>query len=300
MEPLLLKVKLVKDQNSLLSYLLKQRRKLLNNQFSIFPGFSRRVSRSKDKIDILVADDDVDMTETLSDILSTLGIQVEIAHDGLQALKKVKTKRYDVVLMDIKMPRMNGIECFKKIKKIRPQTTVMLMTAYAPNDLISEALMKGVYGIWYKPVEIQKVIELVEKTLKKGALLLIVDDDLSTSETLVDILQKKGYRLIKVSSGEEAKKKIREKDLDFVFVNVKMPVMNGLETYLELRKIRPHIKTIMVTDYSQQVETLAEEAIRNELYTCLYKPIKIDNLLKIVEKVVSAKMENEGLQIRMN
>jgi two-component system, NtrC family, response regulator HydG len=258
------------------------------------------VSRSKDKIDILVVDDDVDMTETLSDILSALGIRVEIAYDGLQALKKVKTKRFDMVLMDIKMPKMNGIECFKKIKEIRPQTTVMLMTAFAAQDLVAETLMKGVYGIWYKPVEIQKVIELVEKTPKKGALLLIVDDDLSTSETLVGILQKKGYRLIKVSSRQEAKNKIREKDLDFVFVNVKMPVMNGLETYLELRKIRPHIKTIMVTDYSQQIETLAEEAIKNELYTCLYKPIKIDNLLKIVEKVVSAKMENEGLQIRMN
>jgi two-component system, NtrC family, response regulator HydG len=249
---------------------------------------------------MLVVDDDVDMTETLSDILSTVGIQVEIAHDGLQALKKVKTKRFDLVLMDIKMPKMNGIECFKKIKKIRSQTTVMLMSAYAANDLISEALMEGVYGIWYKPVEIQKVIELVEKTPRKGALLMIVDDDLSASETLVDILQKKGYRLIKVSSVKEAKKKIREKDLDLVFVNVKMPVMNGLETYLELRKIRPHIKTIMITDYSQQVEAIAEEAIKNELYTCLYKPIEIDILLKIVEKIVTAKTESGSQQIRIN
>ena len=240
------------------------------------------------------------MTETLSDILSTIGIQVEIAHDGLQALKKVKTKRFDMVLMDIKMPKMNGIECFKKIKKIRPHTTVMTMTAYAPNDLIAEILMEGVYGIWYKPVEIEKIIELVEKTPKKGALLLIVDDDLSTSETLVDILQKKGYRLIKVSSGEEAKKKIKEEDFDLVFVNVKMPVMNGLETYLELRKIKPQIKTIVITAYSQQVEAIVEEAIRNEFYTCLYKPIKIDNLLKIVEKVVAAKTESEIQQIRIN
>ena len=114
------------------------------------------MSRSKDKINILVVDDDVDMTETLSDILSALGIQVEIAHNGLQALKKVKIRRFDIVLMDIKMPKMNGIECFKKIKKIRPQTTVMMMTAYAAQDLIAEGLMEGVYGIWYKPVEIQR------------------------------------------------------------------------------------------------------------------------------------------------
>jgi len=163
----------------------------------------------KDKIDILIVDDDVDMAETLSDILTALEIQVEIAHDGLQALEKIKIKKFDIVLMDIKMPKMNGVECFKKIKKIRPKTTVMMMTAYAAQDLIAEALREGVYGIWYKPVEIKKVVELVENTPKKGALLLIIDDDLSTCETLVDILQKKGYRLIQVSSGEEAKKKIK-------------------------------------------------------------------------------------------
>jgi DNA-binding NtrC family response regulator len=237
------------------------------------------------------------MAETLSDILTALEIQVEIAHDGLQAFEKIKIKKFDIVLMDIKMPKMNGVECFKRIKKIRPQTTVMMMTAYAAQDLIAEALREGVYGIWYKPVEIQKVVELVENTPKKGALLLIIDDDLSTCETLVDILQDKGYRLIQVSSGEEAKKKIKEKDFDLVFVDIKMPVMNGLETYLELRKIRPHIKTIMITAYRQEVETIVEEAIRNNLYTCLYKPIEVDHLLKIVEKVLAEKAKAGHQQI---
>ncbi len=198
------------------------------------------------------------------------------------------------------MPKMNGIECFKKIKAIRPQTTVMMMTAYSVQDLIAESLKEGVYGIWYKPVEIERIIELVEKTPKKGALLLIVDDDLSTGETLADILKNKGHRLIQARNGEEAKRKIKKEDVDLVFVNTKMPVMNGLETYLELRKIKPHIKTIMITAYCQEVETIVEEALRNDVYTCLYKPIKIDNLLKIVENVVSAKTEIESQQIRIN
>ena len=215
-------------------------------------------------------------------------------------LKKSRVKKFDIVLMDIKMSTMNGIECFKKIKKIRPQTTVMMMTAYAAQDLIADALKDGIYGIWYKPVEIKGVIELVEKTPKKGAMLLIVDDDLSTSETLVGLLQNKGYRLIQVSNGEEAKRKVKEEDFELVFVKSKMPVMNGLETYLELRRIKPHIKTIMTTSYCQEVEAIVEEAIRNDLYTCLYKPLKIDSLLKIVEKVVTIKAEMENQQIRIN
>jgi two-component system response regulator HydG len=258
------------------------------------------VSRLKAKIDILVVDDDVDMAETLSDILTAKGVQVEIAHNGYIAVEKTKAKIFDIVLMDIKMPTMNGVESYKKIKQIRPQTVVVMMTAYAAQDLIAEALKEGVYGIWYKPVEIEKIVELVENTPRKGAMLLIVDDDLSTCETLVDILQKKGYKLTQAGGGEEAMRLIKEKDFDLVFLDVKMPVMNGLETYLELRKIRPHIKAIMITAYRQEVDDIVEEAFKNNLYTCLYKPIDMDNLLKIVEKVLAEKTKVESQQIGAN
>jgi two-component system, NtrC family, response regulator HydG len=255
------------------------------------------MSRLKNKINILIVDDDVDMTETLSDILTVSGINVEIANDGFKAIEKVKTKPFDLILMDIKMPIMDGVETYKKIKHIQPKVIVVMITAYALQDLIAVALKEGAYGIWYKPVEIQKIIELVEHTPRKSALLLIVDDDLSTCETLADILQKKGHSLIQVNSGKEAKKIVREENFDIVFIDVKMPVMNGLETYLELRKIRPHIKAIMITAYRQEVQNLVEEAIRNDLYTCLYKPIDLDKLLKIVEAILAAKTKAEIQQI---
>jgi two-component system, NtrC family, response regulator HydG len=249
------------------------------------------VSRLKPKNDILIVDDDVDMVETLSDILEASGMNVEIAHDGHKAFEKAKTKMFDIILMDIKMPKMNGVETCKKIKKIQPQTTVVLMTAYAAQDLIAEALKKGAYGIWYKPVEIKKIIELIENTPKKGAMLLIVDDDLLTCETMVDILQKKGFQVTQVNGGKEAMKRLKEKAYDLVFIDAKMPVMNGLETYFELRKIQPNIKAIMVTAYRQEVDTIIKEAIKNNLYTCLYKPIDVNNLLKIVKKVLASKVE---------
>ncbi len=246
----------------------------------------------KNKINVLVVDDDVDTTETLSDILEAKGFQVEVAHNGYIAVEKAKAKMFDVILMDIKMPIMNGVESYKKIKRIRPQSVVVMMTAYAAKELVAEALREGVYGVWYKPVEIDRVVELVDNTPKKGALLLIVDDDLATCETLVDILQKKGYKLVQANSGEKAKILISEKDYDLVFVDAKMPVMNGLETYLELRKIRPYIKVIMVTAYRQEVDSLVQEALRNDLYACLYKPIDVDKLLKIVEKVLALRPKN--------
>jgi two-component system, NtrC family, response regulator HydG len=251
------------------------------------------VSRLKNKLKFLIVDDDLDMAESLSDILTALGIHVEIANDGFIAIEKIKTKLFDVVLMDIKMPIMNGVETYKKIKHLLPKAIVVMMTAYAVQDLIAEALREGAYGIWYKPIEIQKIVELIEQTPRKGALILLVDDDLTSCETLADTLQKKGHCLAQVKSGEEAKKIIKEKDFDIVFIDIKMPIMNGLETYLELQKIRPYIKAIMITAYRQEVQNLVEEAIRNNLYTCLYKPIDLNNLLKIIEEILAAKTKTE-------
>jgi two-component system response regulator HydG len=251
----------------------------------------------KSKLNVLIVDDDADMTETLADILIALEIDVEIANDGFKAIEKAKTKRFDLVLIDIKMPIMNGVETYQRIKRIQPKVIVVMITAYALQDLIAVALKEGVYGIWYKPIEIQKIIELVEQTPRKGALLLIVDDDLSTCETLTDILQKKGHSVAQVSSGEKAKRITQEKNFDIVFIDVKMPIMNGLETYMELRKIRPSIKAIMITAYRQEAQNLVEEAIKNNLYLCLYKPIDLDKMLKIVEEILAAKTKAETHQI---
>ena len=185
----------------------------------------------KNEANILIVDDDIDMTETLSDILEDSGYQVEVANDGFKAIEKVKDRAFDVILMDIKMPGINGVETYKEIKSIRPEAAVMMMTAYSVENLVVEALREGAHGVMYKPINITKVVEFIENS-KKGALILIVDDDLSTCETLMDVLEEKGYHIARASSGQEAIKKVREARFDIVFIDVKMPVMNGLETYL--------------------------------------------------------------------
>ena len=249
----------------------------------------------KNKANILIVDDDIEMAETLSDILTELGHHVEIANDGFKAIQKVKAQTFDVVLMDIKMPGINGVETCKDVKRIQPKAVVMMMTAYSVEDLVAEALKEGAYGVWFKPVEITQVIELVEHSQEKGALILIVDDDLATCETLTDLLKEKGYSIAHVSSGEEAKRIVKEKDFDIVFIDVRMPVMNGLETYLELRKIRPKIKAIMMTAYHQEEQNLVEEAIEQNIYTCVYKPFDTKKLLKIIEGILAAKTK-AGIQ----
>ena len=115
------------------------------------------------KVTMLIVDDDADMTETLADVLTDMGYEVAVAENGYQAIEMVRQNKYDVALMDIKMPGINGVETFKEVKRIRPQTRVIMMTAYSVQDLIQEALKEGAYAVIYKPMDIDKLVSLVEE-----------------------------------------------------------------------------------------------------------------------------------------
>lgn len=242
------------------------------------------------KPSILIVDDDLGMTETMSDILVDMGYEVAVAGNGYKAIDMIKEKAYDIVLMDIKMPGINGVETFKKIKKIRPSTKVIMMTAYSVEDLIKEAVSEGAYSVLYKPLDIDKVVSLIEK-VETGALILVVDDDPNTCETLKDILEHKDYIVGIAHSGDEALDKIKEKDYDIMFIDMKMPVLNGLETYLAIKDVSPEITAVMMTGYRQEVAELAKEAVSKSAYTCIYKPLEIDKVISLVEKI-STQREN--------
>ena len=79
-----------------------------------------------------------------------------------------------------------------------------------------------------------------------------------------------------------------------------MPVMNGLETYLTLRKIRPDIKVIMMTGYRQEVQDLVEEAIKTNAYTCIYKPFDIEKVLTLLEGILARKTKAQIDHMEVN
>lgn len=118
----------------------------------------------KRKMDcLLVVDDDPGMTETLVDIFSDMGYCADAAPDGYTAVEMVKKKTYSLVLIDIKMPGMNGIETFKELKKISPSVRAIMMTAYSVESLVREALDNGAVAVMYKPLDIRKLKQLIDK-----------------------------------------------------------------------------------------------------------------------------------------
>ena len=118
------------------------------------------------KLKILVVDDQSGMRETLSDILQDAGYIVEAAGDGYCAIKKAGKQFFDIILMDVIMPGINGVEAIKEIKKTNKQTKFILMTAYSAETLINEALKLGIYKYINKPFPPEQIISILENINK--------------------------------------------------------------------------------------------------------------------------------------
>ncbi len=116
-----------------------------------------------EKGSVLIVDDNESLCKTLSFILNRKGYATVIAHDGQDAVKQTEETAFDMTLMDIRMPHMDGVTAFKKIKRLRPGSAVVMMTAYSVEELVQEALDEGAFGIIYKPLDIEKVISLIEE-----------------------------------------------------------------------------------------------------------------------------------------
>lgn len=231
---------------------------------------------------ILVVDDLKSVRMTLGRVLEDEGHSVVLAEDGYQAIEAAKQTSFDIIFMDIKMPGINGVQTFREVKKINPQAAVIMMTAYSVEDLVREALEEGAYAVVYKPFDIENIVSIIESALRK-TLILIVDDRFADRETLKAILEERGYSVVTASSGAEALARVKEKRFDIIFLDVRLPDIDGAQLFEQVEDIDPEVAVIMMTGYSE--EESVKRAISQGAYTCIYKPFNIDKILALVGEI---------------
>ncbi len=122
------------------------------------------------KPSILVVDDDIGHRLMLEALLGKWGYQVQSAANGVQAVEKIKEGPFDVVLMDIRMPDMDGITALKEIKNYNPAVPVVLMTAYSAVESAVEALKSGAYDYLLKPLDFDVLKLTLNRTLEHSQL----------------------------------------------------------------------------------------------------------------------------------
>jgi two-component system, NtrC family, response regulator HydG len=121
---------------------------------------------------VLVVDDDQGLRFSVRETLAQAGsFEIDEAFDGLHAIEKVKASHFDLVLLDVDMPRLNGLEALKLIKEHDPSTVVLIMTAFANIDDAVSAVKDGAYNYISKPVKGEELLKLVDKALSAQAMI---------------------------------------------------------------------------------------------------------------------------------
>ncbi len=118
------------------------------------------------EIKVLVVDDEATVRKTVEKILKREGFDVEGAVDGYDALSKAKEKEFDLVITDINMPGMNGIDTIKGLKDINSNLKIIIMTGMESNSNLIEAIRLGVNDYIYKPFEMDEFIHIIRKSVE--------------------------------------------------------------------------------------------------------------------------------------
>ena len=116
---------------------------------------------------ILVADDEQSMREFLDIMLEKEGYKVSLASNGEEVVKFIDNDLFDLVLLDIRMPKLDGISALKKIKAIAPETIVIMITAYASADTAIKAMKEGAYDYITKPFKVEEIKLVIKNALEK-------------------------------------------------------------------------------------------------------------------------------------
>lgn len=120
--------------------------------------------------DLLIIDDEKSIRKTLTEILSFEGYKIEEAADGEEGLKKFKEKTFDVVLCDIKMPKLDGIEFLQKAAELNPDVPIIMISGHGNIETAVEAVKKGAYDYVSKPPDLNRLLITIRNAMDKGTL----------------------------------------------------------------------------------------------------------------------------------
>lgn len=114
------------------------------------------------QLNILVVDDDADLAESIAEALATGGHRVRIAANGAEGVKCFDEMEYDLAFIDVRMPVMNGVECFFAIRALCPGAKIMLMTGLR-EPIVEKALNAGALGLLHKPFRLEEVMKIARQ-----------------------------------------------------------------------------------------------------------------------------------------
>ncbi len=249
--------------------------------------------KEKVLLKVLLVEDDEMARRSLKRVIDKEGYETIIASDGEEGLNLFRSEKPAIVLTDIRMPRIDGMEVMYTVKDISPSTEIILITAYGDYDTAILALREGALDYLKKPVDLDQLILSLGRAREKIAerrkisiktSLLVLEDDKNTRDKLARVFEKEGYEVFTGQDGEEGIKIFSERKIDILLVDIKMPKKNGMEVLHEVKKLSKDCEVIMLTGYGD--EDTAIQAMRDGAINYIRKPMDLDQLILAIQKAV--------------
>ena len=232
---------------------------------------------------ILVVDDNKDNQDLACMMLEKAGYKPDIAGNGREALEKCAAFNYDLVLMDIQMPEMDGDEAAFQLRKAEAykKTPIIALTAHGLDSDIAKSFSFGMNAHMVKPLKKKVLYETLDKWLDVRRKVLVVDDDPDNMALMeLHLKEEAGLRLYRAADGKEALEMLRKNIFSLVLMDLEMPVMDGLAAVRGLRAM-PGCGAVPVVAFSAHDDAVKiKECLDAGFTDYLVKPVKKEKLLE--------------------
>ena len=276
---------------------------------------------------VLIVDDDPALLAALPEALRLRmdGVTVDTADSGAAALDRIAAREYEAIVIDVKMPGMDGLALLAEIRARRPDTPVLMITGHGEHALAIQALRGGAYDFIQKPIDRDHFVAALSRAMRAHALnrrgkdrqvalerctgeleqivekfgrgseqprVLIVDDDPALLQALPQALQ---LRMAEATvetadSAAVALDRIAARDYDAIVTDIKMPGMDGLALLAEIRRRQPDTPILIITGHGEY--DLSVRALRGGAYDFIQKPIDRDHFVATLYRAIRAHAVN--------
>jgi DNA-binding NtrC family response regulator len=225
---------------------------------------------------LLLVDDEPGVRMTLAANLELEGFEVLEAESGRDALRILQDQEFDVVLTDIRMPGMTGLELFQEIKRRNLRTPVVLTTAFFMEGQVNGALRDGAFAVLPKPSHVADVVATLSHAARRP-FVLVVDEPASASTEVAAALGVAGLRARVATDGPSAIALVGSGEVDVCVISLASPAARAVD---ELYRLAPDLA--IVTLSAEGAPELLQSAVARAAFACLRKPVETGDLVQIV------------------
>ena len=202
-------------------------------------------------------------------------------------MQQVEVSPFTAVVMDVRMTGMSGVEALGAMRARRPTLPVILMTAYASDDLLQQARAKGATRILHKPVPLPGLLEQLQVLQDGRRGLLLVDDDPDFLRSLSTLLGERDYAVHEARSLDEAVAQLRTHAPPIVLLDLKLADAEPADVIAGVQRANATTAIILCSGYPSLLRELSDSAATPRIVGSLRKPFEINQLTQMLDAVLA-------------